>query len=159
MRSRLEFDSAQTTKETVCCFNIYSFVDASIPPLDRLKPSSIANMAEHSRPGPVRHLSIESATTSTSPGFSLLKRQSSKSSFFSHPPTPTSGGNASSLTRPWPTAMTMGHLRGMDRPGDRALAYAAAIKGLMEADSGLREWQTGAINRKSKYLVLQVQTQ
>lgn len=50
--------------------------------------------------------------------------------------------------------MTMGHLRGMDRPGDRAMAYAAAIKGLMEADSGLREWQAGAIDRKSGYIVL-----
>lgn len=50
--------------------------------------------------------------------------------------------------------MTMGQLRGMDRPGDRAMAYAAAIKGLMEADSGLREWQIGAINRKSKFLLL-----
>lgn len=39
------------------------------------------------------------------------------------------------------------------------MAYAAAIKGLMEADSGLREWQIGAINRKSKFLLLQVEDQ
>lgn len=107
-------------------------------------------MSDSSRPGPVRHLSIESATTSTSPGFSLLRRQSSKSSFLSHPPTPTSGASTPSLGRPWPAAMTMGHIRGMDRPGERALAYAAAIKGVMEADSGLLEWQIGVMRCKSE---------
>jgi hypothetical protein len=44
--------------------------------------------------------------------------------------------------------MVLGHIKGLEKPGDRAIEYAKGVKALVEADSGLIDWQMKVIYRK-----------
>jgi hypothetical protein len=47
--------------------------------------------------------------------------------------------------------MILGHIKSLERPGDRAIEYAKGVKGLLEADSGLVDWQMKVIYRKGQF--------